>query len=801
MAYAVFVIAAGTLCLETALNRVFSVAQGYHFAFMTVSIALLGMGAGGTFLAVYPGAWRRSRADLLLYLGSLGFALSTVLSYVLFNVVPFDVYRIAWEGKQVLYLAIDYLALTLPFFCSGVVISLALTRADRDYRIYAANLIGSAAGALIAWEALSWLGGSGTVVLAAVMGGVVSVVQALRMRAVGRLWRTACLSLGVLTTLGMAVLVVMGPRWLEVRLSPYRPLSYVLQFPDAQVLSSRWNATSRVDVVASSAIHVSPGLSLRFTGRTPPQLGLYVDGNAHAPIVNALPAEIEEWSGHLPIALVYHLHPEATVLVLEPGGGLDLAVARAQGAARIEAVWSERLVADVASKHWKAVGSLPVEFSVRSPRAFVHTLTESDSAAPDIIVLALNDAQRAVLSGAYALHEDYEYTVEAMSEYMEALAPDGLLAIQRWLQVPPSESLRAWGLIVSALEERNWDPRQSLIAIRSWSTILILAKNGAFTRIELDTVRQFCRDQQFDLVYLPGLQRDEVNLYNVYEGAPYYESFGRILGSQLDRYDEYLYDVRPSTDERPYFHHFFRWRQVPQVWRSLGQTWQPFGGGGYLTLLALLLVATVAAGALILVPVAVRRSATSAICKNRLLLLLYFGLLGMGYMAVEIPLVQRLMLFLDHPMIAFVTVVAVLLISSGIGSLLTPWLPARWAAAILVGYLALMLLLLSTRADLLLERSLPVRIVLVGFLCAPLGLLMGLPFPAGLSVLRAKAPELVPWAWAINGCTSVITSILAALIALEWGFGGVHGLAGVVYLMAWAILLSLYREFARPGEA
>jgi hypothetical protein len=143
----------------------------------------------------------------------------------------------------------------------------------------------------------------------------------------------------------------------------------------------------------------------------------------------------------------------------------------------------------------------------------------------------------------------------------------------------------------------------------------------------------------------------------------------------------------------------------------------------------------------------------------------------------------------------------VLLISSGIGSLLAPRLPAFWGGAALVGYLALTLLLLSTRADLLLQRSLPTRIVLLGALCAPLGFLMGLPFPAGLSMLRAKAPELVPWAWGINGCVSVIASILTALVALEWGFGAVHGLAAVVYLMAWAILLSMHREFARPGEA
>jgi hypothetical protein len=333
--------------------------------------------------------------------------------------------------------------------------------------------------------------------------------------------------------------------------------------------------------------------------------------------------------------------------------------------------------------------------------------------------------------------------------------------------------------------------------------MLILIKRGTFHAVELGAVRRFCDERQFDLVYLPDLESHEVNRHNVYEGAPYYHGFARLALPQHRKalYREHAYDVRPPTDDKPYYHHFFRWRQVPEVWQALGHTWQPFGGGGYLILIAMLAVAVLASSALISLPLALGRSPGQVRPNAQGLTLVYFGSLGVAYLAVEIPLIQRLTLLVDHPTIAFVTVIAVLLTASGVGSLLAP----RWrgrAIPVLVLYLLVLLLVLPAVSGVLLRCSLWVRVIAACAFLAPLGLLMGIPFPTGIALLRRSAPVLIPWAWGVNGCTSVITSIGTALIALQWGFNAVLGLAIAFYVLAWGILYRLASvEFAHGGKA
>lgn len=805
------VLAAATLMLETTLTRVFALSQGHHFAFITISIALLGMGAGGTALTLWPriklGFRGRGHVEDALALAAVGFAVTTLGGYLVLNAFPFDTYAIAWEPAQLLYLVVDYMALAAPFFCSGLAIGLVLETAQQGNIVYAANLVGSAGGCLIALGVLSWIGGAGAIAASSAAGWIAAAAF------VGGRWdrrpgsptaiALSC-GLGVGISLGLAW---MRPAWFEVRLSPYRPLSYTLQYPGARVLSSRWNAFARVDVVESDAIHVSPGLSLGFAGEVPGQRGLYVDAHAQAPLVDQSLDALEDWASALPLSIAYRLRPRADVLVLEPGGGLDVAVALSDGASRVTAVSSNPLVVDAVWRYGRGLyDGMEVRAVVRSPRSFVRALRSDGQERFTVVDVALNDAQRAVVSGGYALSEDYRYTVQGFASYLEVLEPDGLLVVQRWLQTPPSESVRAWGLAVAALQESGWPrPEDSLVAIRSWSTMLILVKKGVFQAPELAAVRQFCAEQQFDLVYLPGLQLEEANVHNVYPGAPYYHAFRELLsaGDDAGYHRQQVYDVRLTTDARPFFFHFFKWRQMPEIWQQLGHTWQPFGGGGYLVLLAMLGVATLAAGGAILLPIAfARRGPVEAVGLPRGAVLGYFGCLGIAYLAVEIPLIQRLVLFLDHPTIAFAVVISVLLVSSGVGSLLSRRLCVRWTIPLLVAYLLVLSASLAGIYDLFLGSPLLVRASLVAALLAPLGGLMGVPFPAALDLLHRNAPGLIPWAWGVNGCTSVIASIVTALIALDWGFDGVLALAAAAYLLAWGVWIVLRRdlEIRTPGE-
>jgi hypothetical protein len=228
---------------------------------------------------------------------------------------------------------------------------------------------------------------------------------------------------------------------------------------------------------------------------------------------------------------------------------------------------------------------------------------------------------------------------------------------------------------------------------------------------------------------------------------------------------------------------------VGDLWRALGRTWQPFGGGGYLVLLALWVIALIASAVLIVVPVAVAsRRAGGGLAPGSVPALAYFGCLGVAYLAVEIPLIQRLVLLLDHPTHAFALVAGVLLVASGGGSLMARRLRARWAIPSLALYALLVLWALQPLSDWALGWPLTARAAISAALLAPLGLLMGVPFPAGLAYLRRRSLGLVPWAWGVNGCASVVTSVSAALIALRWGFGAVLGLGGVAYWVAWGLL-------------
>jgi hypothetical protein len=327
-----------------------------------------------------------------------------------------------------------------------------------------------------------------------------------------------------------------------------------------------------------------------------------------------------------------------------------------------------------------------------------------------------------------------------------------------------------------------------LVVLRSWQVGLILVKNGAFTPDELAAVREFSRAQGLDLVALPGLNEADVNQYNVLAEPVYYRAFRQLLQDPDRLYAEHPYDVRPPTDSRPFFFHYFEWGQTQAVLEQLGKTWQPWGGSGFFVLVALLALALVASLALILVPVAFTSRKGNMSMGTRWRVLGYFGLLGLGFLFAEIPLMQRFILFLGQPIYAFAAVLAAILFFSGLGSLYAPRLPTRWSLPLLVGLILLYPLGLPFLFEALLGAPLAMRLVATGVSLAPLGFLLGIPFPGGLAWLREHAPGLVPWAWAINGCASVLASVLAAMVALSAGFPWVLLASAFAYGGAWLAL-------------
>jgi hypothetical protein len=243
--------------------------------------------------------------------------------------------------------------------------------------------------------------------------------------------------------------------------------------------------------------------------------------------------------------------------------------------------------------------------------------------------------------------------------------------------------------------------------------------------------------------------------------------------------------VSPPNDVRPFFFHFFKWAQTPTVLALLGKTWQPFGGSGYLIVLALLIMVTLLSLVFIALPiVAIARRRAEPARGRWLRPTVYFASLGFGFLLVEVGLIQRFMLFLDHSAQAFSVVLFGLLAFSGIGSVFSTRVPWRAALGALVLAIALYPVLLSTTFAAFIGGGLPLRILVTLILVAPLGALMGMPFPLGLRVLGETRPRWLPVAWGVNGFTSVIGAVLAAVIGLSWGLGSVLAAGAVAYLIA-----------------
>ena len=791
----IFLVSAATLLFELTLTRLFSVTQWYHFAFISVSVALLGSGASGTWLALQAGPHEERDIPRRLAVSAALFSISLMAAYLAINHVPFDSYRIALEARQLLYLGLYYTALILPFFFAGLCVGLALAVwPGQASTVYAANLAGSAVGSLAVLALVPLLGGKGAAISASATGAVAAAAFSLGRSPAGgpssdlsRL-RWACL----LLLIAIVAVLWHPPGLFDLRLSPYKALSRTLLFPGARTVFSEWNAFSRVDVVQSTGIHSAPGLSLFFAEELPRQFGLLVDGANLSPVTCLQQAGDERMLHYLPTALPYVLRPGASALIIEPRGGMGILTALHSGVTSLVALESNPLVVQAVRGLGGACGPVPyddprVTVVSEDPRSYLRRSPERF----DVIVLSLADTYQPVISGVYSLSESYAYTVEAMLLYLDHLRDDGILVLTRWMQTPPSEELRACALLAEAVRrDTAGEPAEHIVAFRSWSTATLMAKRTPFRAAEIDHLKGFCAERGFDLIYYQGMPVSEANRYNVLPDTLHHDTFRRVL-SDADRETwlrQYAYEVSPPTDDRPFFFHFFRWNQIPSILQSLGKTWQPFGGSGYLILVALLVLAVLLSGLLIVLPLAVRSVPTLPSFRH---VLVYFACLGLGYLLVEMPLLQQFILFLGQPTYSFSLVLFSVLLFSGLGSLVSVRLPLRATLGLLLVVVLAYPLLLPRLFALSMGWSLPLRLLTAFLSLGPLGFLMGMPMPAGMRLLQKGAPRWIPWAWAVNGCVSVISSILAVMGAISFGSSRVLLAGAAAYALAWLAAGSL----------
>lgn len=829
MGMSLFFISAAVLAYELVLMRIFSITQWYHFAYMIISIALLGFGASGSCIALFRTHLTTRFLRSYRVAASL-FIISLPGSYVASQQNPFNPFEVVWDARQYLHLFEYYLTLFIPFFFAALCIGLTFTqKAEQIGRVYCFNLIGSGVGSA---GTIPCLHVFHPVLMLYIITGVALfglIVTWLPGDCNGRRVRRIA---GLTVLFGMLVTIVglsikYDPLKLRAHLhiSPYKGLSQALNFPDAQILAEKVSPSGVVHAVSSPIIRHAPGLSLNFQGDVPPQLGLFVDsGQAGSilPVATDKNGEIRA-ENHSSLAfldvlsasLAYHLRPAQHVLVLGAGGGFDVVNALYHQAQQVTAVeFDANIIALVRDPFRDIAGGIYANPAVRvvnqEARAYIETTAETY----DAIHIALLDSFATSSAGVHALQEDYLYTIEALQRYYSRLTPEGMLSITRWVKFPPRDDIKLFATAVEALETMGVNAAaQHLVWIRSWATCTLLVSKTPFTPEELDNTRRFCAERAFDPNYFSGMTSNEANQYNQLPSSEYYQAAQQILfGDRRGFYASYPYFIRPARDDSPYFFHFFKWKTLQNLLKTMGKEWIPFIEWGFLILLATLVQAGFISFLLILLPFFRGKRQDESQHPGRILnywqiyTIIYFTCLGLGYLFLEMALIQKFLLFFGNPTYAVAVIIATFLMFSGIGSLCVeirnsdkasiPW-RLFWAAVSgIVGFTLGYRLLLPVIFTMCAGWDMAGRIMLAILLIAPIGFCLGVPFPCGIKWLSAQAPQFIPWAYGINGCASVLSSLIATCIAISAGFQAVMFIAGMLYLIGAGGMLLLRKMLA-----
>jgi SAM-dependent methyltransferase len=838
---AVAIISASALAYEVLLMRLFSIIQWHHFAYMIISLALLGYGISGVVLALNRDRIRKLFPPLLMA-NMLLFSCSAPMCFLLIQYIPFNPAEIVWTPLQLLNLCSIYLILTLPFFFAANVIGLSFYRYKNQVSsIYAADLFGAGMGSVGIILLLSSIFPE-KILTATMLSGALAVLLV----SIYNFRNSECwIMLSVI--IGLAALFTPSGS-IALKVSPYKSLNQILQVSGTKVIDRYSGPLGLIDVVKSeiTPLRHAPGLSLNATTEPPEQLAVFTDADNMSAITryNGKP-ETLGYLDQTTSALPYHLRQLSDILILGAGTGSDVLQANYHAIQHIDAVELNPQIIDLVQKKYAdfagyLYSSAHVDVHVDEARGYLAATDQTY----DMINLSLLDAFGASAAGLYSMAENYLYTEQAVQEYLRHVSPDGYLSITRWVKVPPRDEIKLLATVISALKEVNvrnntvdlnsakpspegegWvrgkqnkekslfspphpnllpkgegvnagQPGQQILIIRGWQTSTLIIKNGLISADEISRLKQFCNERSFDPVYYPGIAESEVNRFNVQQQPYLYEATVALLGNQSQAFiDAYKFNIEPATDDRPYLFHFFKWRTLPEILSLLGTGGSFLLESGYLLLIAALMQAILAGLLLIALPLRLWKSKLGIApgSGNHLYLLVYFFSLGLAFLFIEIAFIQKFILILHHPLYAITVVLSTFLLSAGAGSYFSTNLSSstkKSAFLMPIAAIALFSVVYSLgfgpiSAFLLKAGSLS-RYLLSVILIAPLGFSMGMPFPMALAKISQTNPALIPWAWGINGCASVVSAILATLIAMQFGFTVLVFLAVCLYgVAAW----------------
>ncbi len=789
-----FLLSVSVLLLELAQARVFSVMLWHHLSYMVITIALLGFGCAGTLVCV---CWRRvsRNPQKTIMLCCCLFSLLTIISLAIVTRLPMGTLQFSLFNLSIIFLY--YLLFFLPYLAAGCAVSLVLSTAVKRVNIlYCINMIGSGAGCLLMIVLISPLGGEATIMASALLSSFAALLFAVR-----ETWKTR--SFLIICSIILTGLTCFAPRIFPVNPAPFKALSVYLnnkqQFPGFKVEFSKWNPISRIDVVsADSTTGQTHVLELHSRNKN-----LLVDGDAYTAIENHpnVNYSVEGRPAFHMYTIPYLIKKNPEVLIVGLGGGNDVFAAQLMGAAKITGCEINRITTDLIKNRYSGfVGDIYKKENTRIYTAEGRSFIRRSEDKYDLIQMTAVDTWAGLSSGAYVLSENYLYTVDAFSDYLDHLKDDGMLCIIRLLFSPPREVLRLVSTAAQALQQKGIsDPADhiAVVSVVGGGLAAVLVKKSPFSEQEIDTL---VHDRYYDsgamVVFAHGRSVEDLNpqlereaLSGLKEQArPFYDLL-RLWseGSRQSFYKSYLFDVKPVTDNSPFFFEFYRWKNF---FRDIGGS--GFGGWGgdttrpvaLLILGASTLQAVLLSLLFILGPLVLFKR-RKVVFSGKMNFISYFLCLGLGYMILEIVLMQKFVLFMGHPIYSISVVLSSFLIFSGLGSLAAGSL--KWdekktvfiSIAVILVYGTGLVFGLQKIITVFLGCELFVRAAIACFLLFPLAFCMGMPFPSGLKAGARVSAELVPWAIGINACASVTASILIIVMAMGMGFNAamVAGLA------------------------
>jgi spermidine synthase len=767
------------ILLEVSYTRVFSYKLVYYFTYVIIGLALLGLGAGGVLVALLPGLRRATPARLLPVLALLGGVAILGGYFVVARVQlnAFDLIQDAFGGEprflvELARLVLLCVVLFLPFLVAGIAVSVILVSdPERVGRLYASDLLGAGVGCGLAVPLMATIGPPGCVLLA----GAILTASGLRLAATYARGLVLPLAAVAIAGAGAALFATRLPDVVPDRLKTMSPQNH------PQTVFSRWSPVFRVDLLDSEFVR-SVGLLLSHDGMWGAVLPRY-DGN---------PASLVRYDADERSIPFRVLAPRPRVAIIGAAGGNEILASLHFDAAHVTAVELNPVTVSLVREHFKDhIGRVAEDPRVTLLNAEGRSFFMRTPERFDLVWFVAPDsyaAMNAATSGAFVLSESYLYTAEMLEESLRHLTDDGIVCAQfgevnfgekpnrtaRYL-VTAREALRRFGV--------EDFPRHVLVATSpgfAFTISSIFVKRTPFTADEVQRFTAAVAGVKDAQVRYPAAEATGHPVEAVIASSP----------EELQAWHRrYPFDVRPVTDDAPFFWHFVPFRSALRLGGGPVAPSSVEEGMGERLLLMLLAVVSIFAAIVLVAPLWLRRDVWRAIPHKRHAAL-YFAALGLGFMFLEVSLIQRLTLFLGYPTYSLSVTLFAILVSTGIGSALSERAASdhRRTLTRLLGVLGVLvvfyLLVLPPLTRAAIGWPLPARIVLTTGVLAPLGLCLGMFMPIGLRCVAALGPhggEYVAWAWAVNGFCSVVASILSTVCSMAFGFDAVMLIAVGIY--------------------